>query len=355
MDSSACRWVPDEPGDPEDRPQHSIGQLDEDVGPDPAGVRDRLPYTRRVRRTIAIVGSTATGKSSLAMALAHDFEGEILNADALQVYRGFDIGTAKPSVEERAQVPHHLIDCREPSEPFSAGQFARLARACLDDIHQRGRLPIVVGGSGLYVRALFEGIHEIPAVDPSVREALNRRLETEGLDALRTELARLDPATERRLAPNDRQRILRALEVALGTGRPLARWIAAESTEKKELEVMKLGLTMARPLLYDRIEQRVETMLEEGWLEEIESLLRGGLSGHEAAFQAIGYRQLADHVRGESSREEAVEAIVRATRRYAKRQETWFRRDAEIVWLEAAPNPDLLEQARQLCGNYLNC
>ena len=175
---------------------------------------------------LAIVGPTATGKSALALELAGALSAEIVNADALQVYRGFDVGTAKPSAADRRRVTHHLLDILEPDEPFSAGEFARRARVAIEEIRGRRRLPMLVGGSGLYLRALIDGISPIPAVDPELRQRLRRRLESEGLGPLRAELERLDPVTAKRLAPADSQRLLRALEVATGTGRPLSAWIA---------------------------------------------------------------------------------------------------------------------------------
>ena len=202
-------------------------------------------------RTLAVVGPTATGKTALGMALARALGGEIINADALQVYRSLDIGTAKPTPAERAEVRHHLIDLLAPDQTYSAGEFSRLGRAAIREIHRRGALAIVVGGSGFYLRALFGGLHEIPPADPAVRDALRGRLEHEGLAALRTELAELDSVTEARLEQGDTQRVLRALEVALSTGRPLSEWIARESDAGSSIESRQLGLTLPRAILYD--------------------------------------------------------------------------------------------------------
>ncbi|MFQ5527207.1 MAG: tRNA (adenosine(37)-N6)-dimethylallyltransferase MiaA [Thermoanaerobaculia bacterium] len=291
---------------------------------------------------LTIVGPTAAGKSGLAMRIAPDLGGEIINADALQVYRGLDIGTAKASVADRERIGHHMLDVADPEERFSAGAFARMARAVIEALTSAGKLPILVGGSGLYLKALLEGITEIPEVPDRVRRRLLGRLETEGLRALRTDLQRLDTATAARLAPGDTQRVLRALEVVIGTGRPLSEWIAEKPPRKQEIQARKIGLTLSRGLLYDRIRARVESMLEGGWLHEVESLLNRGYSGEEPAFQAIGYRQLVRHLRGESSLEEAVDETVRSTRRYAKRQLTWFRADAGIAWFDAS-DADALE------------
>ena len=288
-----------------------------------------------VRPILAVVGPTATGKSGLAMALAGELGGEIVNADALQVYRGFDIGTAKPTAEERARVPHHLVDILEPAETYSAGEFARRARRAITEIEGRGRVPIVVGGSGLYLRALLAGISPIPPGDPAVRAALRARLAEDGLPALAAELARRDPETAARLAPGDSQRVLRALEVALVSGVPLAAWIARQPFGNQGIPAVSVGLTLARGLLYDQIAGRVARMIERGWVNEVQGLLARGLSPQVPAFQAIGYRQLALHVRGEWTLQQAISDTIQATRRFAKRQETWFRKEPDVTWFPA--------------------
>lgn len=284
---------------------------------------------------IAILGATATGKSALAMAVAEELSGEIVNADALQVYRGFDVGTAKPGPAERARVPHHLIDILDPHERWSAGEFARRAHAAVAGIRERGNVPVVVGGSGLYLRALFEGISPVPPGDPEVRSELRRRLAAEGLPALAAELARVDPQTAARLAAGDTQRILRALEVARVSGRPLSSWIAEQPFGTQRINAVRLGLTLPRTVLYDRIAGRVARMVELGWVEEVARLLARGLDPGLPAFQAIGYRQLVRHLEGEGSLEQAIGETVKATRRFAKRQETWFRREPDVTWFSA--------------------
>jgi tRNA dimethylallyltransferase len=287
------------------------------------------------RPLLAVVGPTATGKSRLAMALAGELGGEIVNADALQVYRGFDIGTAKPTAAERARVPHHLIDVLDPAERYSAGEFARRARAAIAEIEGRGRLPIVVGGSGLYLRALLAGISPIPPGDAAVRARLRARLAAEGLPPLAAELARRDPETASRLAPGDAQRVLRALEVALVSGVPLASWIARQPFGNQRIPAVSVGLTLARSLLYDEIAGRVAGMIERGWVSEVEGLLAQGLDPQLPAFQAIGYRQLVLHVRGERTLPQAISETIQATRRFAKRQETWFRKEPDVTWFPA--------------------
>lgn len=299
---------------------------------------------------LAIVGATATGKSALAMALAERLEGEIINADALQVYRGFDIGTAKPGPEERARVPHHLIDILEPHERYSAGEFARRAEEAIRDIQGRGRLPIVVGGSGLYLRALFEGISPVPPADPQVRQQLRERLgyDGAGLPMLYEELRRLDPATAARLPPGDTQRILRALEVAMVSGEPLSAWVSRQPFGSQRIAAVRVGLTLPRAILYDQIAGRVARMVDEGWVEEVAGLLARGLSPELPAFQAIGYRQLVLYFEGEWSLDRAIEETVKATRRFAKRQETWFRKEPEVTWFSAQ---DLDRQTLSVLGH----
>jgi tRNA dimethylallyltransferase len=286
---------------------------------------------------VAIVGATATGKSGLGIELAERLPGggEIVSADALQVYRGFDLGTAKPGAPDLARVAHHLIDVLEPAERYSAGEFAARARRAIGEIQARGRWPLVVGGSGLYLRALLAGISPIPAGDAQVRDELRRRLEVEGLAPLAAELARRDPPTAARLAGADTQRTLRALEVVLVSGRPLSAWIAEQPFGIQGIAAIRIGLTLPRAILYDRIAERVSRMVKSGWVEEVRQLLDRGLPADLPAFQAIGYKQLVQHVRGGGSLQAAIEETVRATRRFAKRQETWFRKEPDVTWFSA--------------------
>ena len=286
-------------------------------------------------RIVAIVGPTATGKSALAMELAMELNGETINADALQVYRGFDIGTAKPALEDRRRIPHHLVDILDGDEVYSAGAFALRAERCLEDLEARSRLALVVGGSGLYQRALFRGLVSIPPIPEDVRRTLRDRCANGGLRSLRAELRKLDPETARRLAPSDAQRIVRALEIVVATGRTQSSWIAGESQAEDRFPVLRIGLTLSRGLLYDRIEARVDHMFERGWVDEVSALLETGLEPSAPAFRAIGYMQLAAHLGGETSLEEARESTIRETRRYAKRQLTWFRRSEPVQWLDA--------------------
>ncbi len=308
-------------------------------------------------RILVILGPTATGKSELGLRLAQALAGEIINADALQVYRGLDIGTAKPSPEMQCQVKHHLINILDPQERFSAGEFARRAHRAIDDIRARGKLPIVVGGSGLYLRALLEGISEIPR-DPAVAQALGERLVRDGLEVLYAELQACDPETANRLAPRDRQRILRALEVQLATGRPLSRWIYERPFGTLRMPALRIGLTLPRSILYDRIARRVQTMVEQGWVAEVVALLDRGVDPHAPGFQAIGYRQIVDHVVGKLRLDAAIEEIILATRQYAKRQVTWFRKEEDVRWIEAIELPrtipSLLQELHSLRGTSID-
>ena len=284
---------------------------------------------------IVILGPTATGKTRAGIFVAEEVGGEIVNADALQAYRGLDLGTAKPTPEERARVPHHLVDVLEPTERYSAGDFARRARRAIADVRAHGRRPLVVGGSGLYLRALLEGISPVPPGDPEVRRRLRERVEEEGLAALYAELAARDPETADRLPPGDSQRILRALEVVEVSGTPLSEWIGRRPYGDERLPAVRIGLTLPRTLLYDAVARRVDRMIQRGWVDEVAGLLAGGIDPAAPAFQAIGYREIARHLAGEWSLDRAVEETIRATRRYAKRQLTWFRKERDIIWLDA--------------------
>ncbi|MEM8929826.1 MAG: tRNA (adenosine(37)-N6)-dimethylallyltransferase MiaA [Acidobacteriota bacterium] len=285
-------------------------------------------------KTLAIVGPTASGKTGFGMRLAEALGGEIVNADAFQVYRGFDIGTAKPEPSLLERVPHHLIDILDPSEPFSAGEFARRARQAIRQIHDRGRVAIVIGGSGLYLRALFDGLAPLPRCRPELRAELEERLTRDGLSILHAELWRVDPETAERLEPRDRQRILRALEIYLASGEAMSDWLRRKPAAEP-LPVSKFGLTLPRAILYDRIAFRVNHMVERGWADEVLFMLDSGIESSAPAFRAIGYRQMARHVRGESTLDEVIDETCRDSRRYAKRQLTWFRKEPSVCWLPA--------------------
>jgi tRNA dimethylallyltransferase len=283
----------------------------------------------------AVVGATATGKSAFALELAEAIGGEIVNADSLQAYRGLEIGTAKPSAEERARVPHHLVDILDPREVYSAGEFSRRAREALAGIAARGRSAVIVGGSGLYLRALWSGIAPLPPGDPGLRAVLEAELSTHGVEHLADELRRVDPESSSRIGRRDAQRILRALEVQRATGAPISEWIRRQPFEPGAIAVRKLGLTLPRADLYDRIEARARGMIRRGWVEEVRNLLAAGVPAEAPAFQAIGYAELVAAIRGRTGLDEAMTRLIVRTRRFAKRQEAWFRREPEIEWLDA--------------------
>lgn len=279
---------------------------------------------------LLVAGPTAVGKTGLCVDLAERVGGEIISADSRQVYRGLDIGTAKPTREERRGIPHHFIDELELGEPFSAGAFARAAEARIDDVRARGRVPIVTGGSTLYIEALVRGIVDVPEVDPAVRLALTAELEANGAELLWDELLACDPQTAATMDPTKTQRLVRALEVARGTGRTLSDFRAEQPAPRHTYDVVVLA--RPRDVLVQRIETRIAAMLEAGLLDEVRGVLDAGHDAETNALQTIGYREPIRHLRGEIDYDEMVRLLERNTRRYAKRQRTWFRRYPE--WLE---------------------
>ena len=279
------------------------------------------------------MGPTGSGKSDLAVQLALEFGGEVINCDSLQFYRGLDIGTAKLRPEERGGVPHHLLDFLEPDETFTAGEFARRARPLLSDIAQRGRLPIVCGGSGFYLRALLDGLFEGPSADPELRVRL-ARVEVRRPGRLHRCLAKLDPPSARRIAAQDVNKVIRAVEVCLLERRALSELQAERGRAALTgFRSLLLGLDPPREALYAKINSRVEQMFSGGLLEEIQQLCAAGYSAETKAFEAVGYRQASRHLAGEWDLATAIADTQQRTRNYAKRQWTWFRRDARVQWL----------------------
>jgi len=298
-------------------------------------------------RVAALVGPTAVGKTAVALALAAGLGAEIVNADSLQVYRELDIGTAKPTREERARAPHHLIDVADPPEPYDAARYSREGRQVLGDLAGRGVAPLVVGGTGLYLKALLSGLFAEGEPEAGVRDRVRRELGILGLPALYARLMRLDPATAARLHPHDTYRIVRALEVLEATGRPLSEFIAAHRFQDAPYEVLKLGLILPREELYRKIDLRVEVMLEAGWLQEVEGLL-SRYPPTLKPLQALGYRHLINYLTGRWSWDEALTLLARDTRRYAKRQLTWFGSDPEVRWF----HPDQIEAMAALLSEF---
>jgi tRNA dimethylallyltransferase len=294
--------------------------------------------------SIALMGPTASGKTRLAIQLAQALNGEIISVDSALVYRGMDIGTAKPSLEERQGVPHHLIDILDPSEFFSTGQFKRQALQLMAEITNRGRLPLLVGGTMLYFNALFNGLSELPDADPSVRQQIDAEAANLGWSALHSELARVDPEAGARIHPNDPQRIQRALEVYRLTGVPLSALCARGRSEPPPFNIARLIVAPGqRPVLHDMIRQRFMSMLNQGLVEEVTGLYRrGDLHENLPSIRAVGYRQVWAYLAGELDYPHMVERGVIATRQFAKRQYTWLRREEAAIRFESE-DPNLLE------------
>ena len=294
------------------------------------------------RGVLALLGATATGKSSLAVAVAERLGGEVISADAFAVYRGLDAGTAKPTPDERARVRHHLVDVRDPWEPWSAGDFAFEARRLARDILGRGHLPVLCGGTGFYVRTFFEGLFVGPRRDARIRAALAAVAARRGAPYLRKMLSVLDADAAGRVLPNDAARSIRLLEIALASGRRPTALFAERPGERWEEPAVRILLTLPRPVLYGRIERRFRESMAPDLPTEVRRLLEAGVPADAPAFAAIGYRETADLLAGRIERAEWEEKILRETRRYAKRQETWFRREKDLVPLRA-DRADLLD------------
>ncbi len=279
---------------------------------------------------LVVAGPTASGKSALAIALALEFGGEIISCDSVAVYREFEIGTAKPSPEERATVPHHLIDAVAPDAWFTAGDYARRARAAAAEITARGRLPIVCGGTGLYLRAMLDGLFDGPERDEDLRQRLRHRRHPNSLWRL---LRRLDPASARRIHANDEPKLIRAIEVCATAARPMSQLLNHGRDVIQGYRILRLGLSPQRAALYERINARCARMFDEGLVEETRGLL-ARYGSDVFAMRSLGYRQAANHLRGECGLAEAISAAQQGHRNYAKRQLTWFRREVEFHWLE---------------------
>ncbi len=294
-------------------------------------------------RVVLIAGPTAAGKSEVALRLAEALGGEIVSVDSMQVYRGLDIGTAKPSPADRARVPHHLLDVVDLNQSFDVSQFVGLAQAAVGDILRRGRVPILCGGTGLYFRAFLEGLGEAPASDP----ALRRALEQTPLPELLEELAAKDPATYAKIDRQNPRRIFRAIEVIRLTGRPFSaqrtRWCRAEVPPAAHI-----GLSRGREDLARRIDSRVEAMFRAGLVEETRRLLDLGLARNQNASQALGYKQVLDHLAGRASLADTIELVKSRTRNFAKRQMTWFRGQLALNWLEIGPAETAGETAARI-------
>ena len=305
------------------------------------------------KKIVVICGPTASGKTALSIAQAKAFDGEVVSADSMQIYRRMDIGTAKPTKQEMDGVPHHMLDVAEPGEAYSVSRYVEEATACVEDILSRGKLPIVCGGTGLYIDGLIRGTDYQPAgTDNGIREQLEEEWEAQGAEEMMARLAAVDPDSAARLHLSDKRRILRALEVYLATGETITVHNARTKAIPPRYEAVMIGLnTEPRQILYDRIDRRVGVMLEQGLLQEVQSLLEDGLLEGTAA-QAIGYKELLAYFRGEMTLETAADLIRQKSRNYAKRQLTWFRRDERVKWI-VYNAPEAAQAVLQEATNYL--
>jgi tRNA dimethylallyltransferase len=301
-------------------------------------------------RLLVLSGPTATGKTALAVSLALKFPLEIVNADSMQVYRGMDIGTAKPTPEERKEVPHHLIDIANPDEDYNAGRFVSDAEIAIRKIRERGNYPLVAGGTGMYIRALLRGLDPLPS-DPGTRAELSRRWREEGGASLYAELENIDPVSAAAIHPADRQRVLRALEISELAG------TAASGLKKQwaggggKFRILFISLSMDRETLYSRIDVRVERMFQAGLVEEVKSLMASGYGPDLKPMKSLGYRHVVSFLSGNVTLKETIVEMKRDTRRFAKRQETWLSREPEAVRIDAGK---AVETAFEMAGKFLN-
>ncbi|MEG6615637.1 tRNA (adenosine(37)-N6)-dimethylallyltransferase MiaA [Peptococcaceae bacterium 1198_IL3148] len=284
---------------------------------------------------IAIVGPTATGKTAVGVELALRLNGEVVSADSMLVYKSMDIGTAKPTPQEQRGVPHHLIDIISPLEEYNVAKYQQHAEEAIHKIHTKNRLPIIVGGTGLYIRSIIDEYNfDIPGEDVEFRLHLQRQAAEKGGVWLHNQLVQVDPVAAENIHPNNIRRVIRALEVYKLTGKPFSSMQCASYQSKAKYQVSIFGLTMPREMLYRRIEQRVDNMLAAGLIDEVKMLLRQGINRSSTAMQGLGYKEIVAYLAGETTLEAAIELLKRDTRRFAKRQLTWFRRDPRIHWID---------------------
>jgi tRNA dimethylallyltransferase len=295
---------------------------------------------------IVVLGPTASGKSSLAIFLAHKLGGEVLACDSTQIYRHFDIGTAKVPASEQQGVPHHLTDLVEPNEVFTAGEYRRQALSVLEDLRHRSKVPVITAGTGLYLRALLEGLAEAPARSEELRDRLRQKARERGAEYLHLVLARLDREAAARIAPRDTQKVIRAIEMRVLTGQALGEIHRAGREPLQGYRITKIGLQPERAALYARIDARVHSMIAAGWIDEVRRLVAAGVPADAKAFQFIGYSELRAHVQGRLTLEAAIQKVQQATRNFAKRQITWFKRETGVTWLSGfGDDPSIASEA----------
>ncbi|NLY55734.1 MAG: tRNA (adenosine(37)-N6)-dimethylallyltransferase MiaA [Firmicutes bacterium] len=312
-----------------------------------------MASTENKVRLLVIVGPTAVGKSAVAVEVARRLPGAIVSADSMQVYRGMNIGTGKIRPEEAKGIPHYLLDVCEPDEPFNVARYVELADAAIAEICAQGLIPIIVGGTGLYIRALVDGfLFETPPADADFRKQMRLVAEREGNEALHQRLQLVDPESAARIHPNDIRRVIRALEIFHTTGESLSEKAARAKELPKRYEASFYGLTAPRPFVYERINRRVDQMIEQGLVGEVMNLLQAGFSSQLTSNQAIGYKEIVDYLSGKATFAEAVDNLKKVTRNYAKRQLSWFRADSRIQWLNVCDYPDSESLAEAIVADF---
>ena len=293
-------------------------------------------------KLLCLLGPTAVGKTEISIQLSQRLNGEIVSVDSRQIYRQMDIGTAKPTLKEQQAAPHHLIDCVDITQSFSVADYQTLADAAIIDIQNRSKQVLLVGGAGLYFRAIVDGLFQGPAADPSFRKRLEQEALQQGIDTLHNRLRACDPESAERIHPNNLTRVIRALEVYELTGTPMSEHQQQWHQDNQRYPFIAFGLTMPREILYRRIEQRIDIMLANGLIAEVESLLAEGYSRDTFALQSFGYKELIAYLDGKCTYIEAIEQLKQNTRRFAKRQLTWFRKDKRIRWIDRESTPDVV-------------
>jgi tRNA dimethylallyltransferase len=304
---------------------------------------------------VVILGPTASGKSALGIELAKRLNGEILVCDSTQIYRHFDIGTGKVPQAEQQGIAHHLVDLIEPAEIFTAGEYRRRALEVLADLRKRGKLPLITAGTGLYLRALLEGLADVPERSETIRERLRAIAESRGEPHLHRLLSRLDPETAARIAAQDTQKIIRAIEMRIVAGKPVGEIHRGGRTPLEGYQPLKIGLLPARQALYARIHSRIDAMIRAGWIEEAAQLIKRGIPPDAKPFQFIGYSEWREHLAGTLTKKDAIQKIQQATRRFAKRQLTWFRRESNVHWLSGFGDaPEISEAALEILNSRIS-
>lgn len=302
------------------------------------------------KKLLIIVGPTGVGKSIVAICLAQRFSGEVISCDSMQVYKGFDIGTDKIPQEKRENITHHLLDILDSSDQFTAAEFARRSTDAIRLILDRKKLPIIAGGTGLYIKALIEGLFPEDRKDPLIRRELEGEANEKGLETLWERLGRIDPVYGKQIGKNDRIRIIRALEVYTATGKPISEHFSSTKPYVCDFNIIQIGLKLDRDELYKRIEDRVEKMYERGIVEEVKGLFKAGVSESAPPFRALGYKHVLQYLKKEISLEEAIRLTKRDTRHYAKRQMTWFRKREGIRWFDPHDFPKISEYVSDRLG-----